>query len=249
MRFIYNVLAVFAVAPSAWGAPSTNHGHGSAKPAAFFLAGDSTTATGGGWGDGFLNYTVKAPAFAINYGHSGATTVSFRNGGDWATVLSQVSKYTETNEVFFGHNDQKPAANISIDQFAANLATFTDDVKALGGIPILVSSLTRRSFSGSPPRVIENLSNERNATLSVASTTNTRVIDLNRASTDYVNALGNSSWVYNLSEKDYTHLNERGSVVFGRLVSDLLVEKYEDIKEWTVPNKTLSTLIHSGLLG
>lgn len=46
------------------------------KPAAFFLAGDSTTAVqstgGGGWGNGFLNTTLKNGATGKNYGHNGA---------------------------------------------------------------------------------------------------------------------------------------------------------------------------------
>ena len=36
----------------------------------------------------------------------------------------------------FGHNDQKVAANISLAQYTANLETFTDEVKAAGGIPV-----------------------------------------------------------------------------------------------------------------
>lgn len=67
-------------------------------PAAFLLAGDSTTAvqnaalTGGGWGDGFLA-TLRNGAGGINYGHDGTTTVSFVSGGDWANVLASVEKY------------------------------------------------------------------------------------------------------------------------------------------------------------
>lgn len=64
------------------------------KPAAFFLAGDSTTAVqstnGGGWGNGFLETTLQNGATGKNYGHNGATTVSFREGGDWDTVLQDV---------------------------------------------------------------------------------------------------------------------------------------------------------------
>lgn len=76
--------------------PSRPHG----KPAYFVLAGDSTTAVDGGWGDGFLNTTLRRPAGGINLGHSGATTVSFRDGGDWAAVLKQVESHTESHEVF-----------------------------------------------------------------------------------------------------------------------------------------------------
>jgi len=74
------------------------------KPAYFLLAGDSTTAVqssgGGGWGNGFLNYTLCAPASGQNFGHNGATTVSFREGGDWGRVLDQVDVHKNDSEVF-----------------------------------------------------------------------------------------------------------------------------------------------------
>jgi hypothetical protein len=61
----------------------------------FILAGDSTTAKqsdgGGGWGDGFLR-SLQPPSGGTNYGHNGATTVSFRSGGDWGKVISEVKK-------------------------------------------------------------------------------------------------------------------------------------------------------------
>ncbi len=78
------------------------------KPAYFLLAGDSTTATqratntsdGGGWGDGFLNYTLKCNSKGENFGHNGATTASFRAGGDWANVLAQVNQRKQNHNVY-----------------------------------------------------------------------------------------------------------------------------------------------------
>ena len=74
------------------------------RPAFFVLAGDSTTTTqnsgGGGWGAGFLNDTLRAPASGKNCGHNGRTTVSFREGGDWALVLDSVEQHKDANEVF-----------------------------------------------------------------------------------------------------------------------------------------------------
>lgn len=82
----------------------------------------------------------------------------------------------------------------------------------------------------------------------MADSLGSRFIDLNRASTDYVNAIGpNASWAYNYLPDDRTHLNDWGSVVFGRLVSDLLVEKYDDIAVWTKPNATLSEALREGI--
>jgi hypothetical protein len=91
-------------------------------PAYFLLAGDSTTApqnaakTGGGWGDGFLNFTLKQGAGGKNYGHNvfdmdeavlinadskqGATTVSYRNGGDWTNILNDLKSHTGSYSVY-----------------------------------------------------------------------------------------------------------------------------------------------------
>lgn len=220
------------------------------KAAYFVLAGDSTTAVGGGWGDGFLETTLLAPAAGINLGHSGATTVSFRAGGDWGTVLSEIKSHTATHNVFvtiqFGHNDQKAPTGITITDYANNLRAFAEEVTSALATPILVTPLTRRTFSGGV--VVENLSNERKATIEVAEGLGVGFIDLNQASTDYVNAIGGTAAdSYNLAQGDRTHLNAWGGVVFGRMVSDLLVEKFEDVKAWTVANETLSGLIRDGV--
>ena len=231
------------------------------KPPFFLLAGDSTTANqssnGGGWGAGFLNFTLKSPASGINYGHNGATTVSFRNGGDWDTVLSQVDSHKDDYEVFvtiqFGHNDQKSTSGITLEEYKTNLGQFVEDVSEQGGESILVTPLTRRQFSGDPPTIVENLAEQRSATIEVAKAKDSKYIDLNLASEEYCNAIGpEASWKYNLvnatNEGDRTHLNAWGSVVFGRLVSDLLVEKYGSVfQEWTVANSTLSEDLGEGI--
>ncbi|EOD43607.1 putative gdsl-like lipase acylhydrolase protein [Neofusicoccum parvum UCRNP2] len=196
-------------------------------PAAFFLAGDSTTATAGGWGDGFLASTLINGAWGTNFAKSGATTVSFRNGGYWDQTIEAVKNVTANGEytawvtIQFGHNDQKAEAGISLEQFSANLGTFVDEVRAAGGNPILVSSLSRRGYSGG--RIVENLANETAAALAVADEKGALAINLNRASTDYLNAIGSAdAWTYNLTPDDRTHLNDAGAVVFGNMIAWLL---------------------------
>jgi lysophospholipase L1-like esterase len=107
-------------------------------PPFFLLAGDSTTHSTQGWGDGFINTTILSPAKGINYGHSGATIPSFKSGGDWATVLSQVKKYKSKYAVMvtiqFGHNDQKSAD--TEDAFSDNLKGLVQDVNSAGGTPV-----------------------------------------------------------------------------------------------------------------
>lgn len=69
------------------------------KPPAFFLAGDSTTTINAGWGDGFLD-TLKSPAWGINNGQSGATTLSYRQGGYWSNITAHVEEYAKEFDTY-----------------------------------------------------------------------------------------------------------------------------------------------------
>ena len=154
---------------------------------------------------------------------------------------------------------------MTLDQYTANLEAFAKEVTSIGAIPvraspflslpglttqqILVTPLTRRSYtSTTPPTIIQDLSTQRNLTLTAAYATRSRHIDLNGASVRYCDAIGpDNAWKYNLNPDDRTHLNDWGSVVFGRLVSDLLAKAYIDVAAVTRPNRTLSEEIWEGV--
>lgn len=105
----------------------------------FILAGDSTTAINGGWGDGLLALT-QSSASGINHAKSGATTVSFRSSGRWAAVLASIAQTKATYQpivtIQFGHNDQKAEAGISLAQFQANMEKLAREVISAGGTPV-----------------------------------------------------------------------------------------------------------------
>jgi lysophospholipase L1-like esterase len=129
----------------------------------------------------------------------------------------------------FGHNDQKENAHISISEYKKNLAAFASEVRSAGGTPVLVTPLTRRTFKGG--KVVENLTEQRSATIAAATGGGYKYIDLNLASTKYVNDIGQSKAMqYNLAEKDYTHLNTKGSELFGQMVANLLVNRFPDLE-------------------
>ncbi|PVH97766.1 carbohydrate esterase family 12 protein [Periconia macrospinosa] len=222
-----------------------------AKPLYWLLAGDSTTAPDGGWGDAFLSTTVASDSSGHNYGHSGATTASFRASGNWTSVTRDINTYKSDYQVFvtiqFGHNDQKNTSGVSLSQYKENLLNFVKETTTAGGHPILVTPLTRRNFQ-SDGKVAENLATQRNITIEVATYSKTKYIDLNKASETYVNAIGkDAASKYNLAAGDWTHLNEWGGVVFARIVSDLLVEKYPvEFEAHTKANDTLSDIIKAG---
>lgn len=203
-----------------------------------------------GWGDGFLNTTLKIGATGKNYGHNGATTISFRDGGDWAKVLAAAKNAKTSYEPYvtiqFGHNDQKPEKNISMAQLTANLIKFVTEVRAVPATPILITSISRRSFSNG--KVKENLADVTAAAKEAASKSGASIIDLNGASTKYLNAIGEAkAATYNLKPTDYTHLNSEGSVVFGNMVAILIDQALPDLQTYVVPQKDIKKAIDAGV--
>ncbi|KAM0354922.1 hypothetical protein ACHAPU_000760 [Fusarium lateritium] len=216
-----------------------------AKPPQFFLIGDSTVAVDGGWGDGFLSY-LNAPAEGDNRGVSGSTTVSWKSSGRWDKLLQDIStakaEFEPVVTIQFGHNDQKVMA---LDAFHTNLVDIGNAIKEAGGVPIFITSLTRRTFQNG--EVVQNLKDWAAETISAAGDVGAEYLELNKASTDYVNSIGEeNSQYYNWGEGDRTHLNPAGEIVFGRMVLDLLLEKREDFLPYFTSNEALSDKIHKG---
>ncbi|CAL3966998.1 unnamed protein product [Diplocarpon coronariae] len=189
-----------------------------ALPPTFLLAGDSTTAkttaTGGGWGDGFLS-TLVGGATGVNFGRNGATTESFVANGVWAKVIDEIKKqkaaYTPYVTLQFGHNDQKTEKNISVEKYSANLKALAGEVTAAGGTPILGGAIS------------PDLAAQVTATLQVARDIGSAYIDLNAASTKYLNAIGEQkARTYDLRNGDATHLNAQAGKVFGNMASQLI---------------------------
>lgn len=135
-------------------------------------------------------------------------------------------------------------------QFEENLTNFVSDVRVAGGTPILVTSLSRRSWSTSTGQVALNLAVQVNATLRVAAATGAAFIDLNKYSTAYLNAIGqDNAWTYNLNPTDRTHLNWVGSVVFGNLVGNLIEESSirKKVEDWIRLDKKVVKALKAGV--
>ncbi|KAJ6008388.1 SGNH hydrolase [Penicillium herquei] len=228
-----------------------------AKPAAFYLAGDSTTAAqssgGGGWGVGFLE-TLANGAIGVDLGYNGDTTATFVSGGAWANVIDAVTRSKASFQPYvtiqFGHNDQKSTSGVTLAEYATNLENMAQAVLSAGGIPILVTPLSRRTFNSTTGLVIEDLATQRNITITVSESIGVNYIDLNEASTRYLDSIGASdSASYNRVATDYTHLNPTGSVVFGNMVSWLLLSSTKlgvDLQHYTFPNSEIIAAIKNG---
>ncbi|KAJ5260589.1 SGNH hydrolase [Penicillium angulare] len=223
------------------------------KPAAFYLAGDSTTAAqssdGGGWGVGFLK-TLEHGAIGTDLGYNGDTTASFVSGGAWANVIDAVTRSTSLFQPYFGHNDQKTDFGVTLAEYAINLENMAQAVVSAGGIPIFVTPLSGRTFNSTTGLVIEDLATQRNITIAVAESIRIDCIDLNKASTQYLDAIGaTDSATYNRVTIDYTHLSPTGSVLFGNMVSWLLLTSTSlgaDLQDYTIPSPQIVVAIKNG---
>ncbi|KAK7403702.1 hypothetical protein QQX98_010505 [Neonectria punicea] len=227
------------------------------KSPIFFLAGDSTTKGDGGWGSGFLP-TLKSPAWGLNFAVQGTTTRSFVRGGYWANVTDHTAKYAAKHDIYvtisFGHNDQKSGSGVNTTQYKANLIELGTTIKELGGRPLYVTSLSRRVFPADQPHnTTDSLHDQRLLAIEAAQETDSTFIDLNAASLEYLNQIGAAdaqkfNWGENgTTGADRTHLNPLGSIVFGRMVADLVEKALPGLQPWINENKTLSYDIWHGI--
>lgn len=202
-------------------------------PVKIVLVGDSTVATGGGWGPGFC--AVMTPnVTCIDDALNGRSSKSFIDEGAWKKALDEHGDYYL---IQFGHNDQKPDAARHTDaegSFKDYLQRYIDDVEKIGAVPVLVTSLSRRTMKDG--KVVEDLKDYAKATREVGAKNFLTVIDLNAISTamlnrmtqqeaDKFNAVGQEKErvAVGKSTTDRTHLNPYGQKVFGRIVADQLV--------------------------
>ena len=202
-------------------------------PVKIVLVGDSTVATGGGWGPGFCK--VMTPnVTCVDLALNGRSTKSFVDEGAWAKALAEKGDYYL---IQFGHNDQKPAEKLHTDadgSFQTYLKRYCADVRAIGGVPVLVTSLSRRTFRDGT--VLEDLKDYANATRKVGAELDLTVVDLNSMSTALLNHMTqaqadefdavthpDATAENKTPALDRTHLNPHGQEVFGRMVADALV--------------------------
>jgi lysophospholipase L1-like esterase len=203
-------------------------------PVKIVLVGDSTVATEGGWGPGFcavMSKNVTCVDLALN----GRSTKSFRDEGAWAKALAEKGDYYL---IQFGHNDQKPDEARHTDPettYAEQIRRYIREARAVGGVPVVLSPLARRTFKEGKPSN-EDLRLYANAARRVAAEEDVTFIDLLSLSTavlakmtqeeaDTFNATGHADARAESGKAaiDRTHLDDKGKAVFGRIVADNLV--------------------------
>ncbi len=219
------------------------------KPVRLLLVGDSTMASNSGYGDAFCARVNRANT-CLNLAKGGRSSGSFRAEGRWDEVeglLRGSAAYRSTYVLIqFGHNDQpgKPGRSTDLQtEFPVNMARYVREVRALGGIPVLLTPLTRRSFTQG---VLENtLQPWADVIRTTAAQQQAALLDLNADSYAAVQAMGEDAADTlavaprpdTLSEAalasgkvelagaaksafDRTHVGSKGAALFSRMVMD-----------------------------
>jgi lysophospholipase L1-like esterase len=203
-------------------------------PVKIVLVGDSTVNAGGGWGKGFC--AIMTPnVTCINEALNGRSSKSFIDEGAWKKALGDHGDYYL---IQFGHNDMKgkgPERETDPETtFAENIRRYIRDARAIGAVPVVVTSLSRRNYRDGV--LVQDLKDYSAAAKRVGMEENVTVIDLNAMSTkllegmpqaqaDEFNATGHEDQraENKKSPVDRTHLNAKGQALFGRMVADTLV--------------------------
>jgi lysophospholipase L1-like esterase len=204
-------------------------------PFKIVLVGDSTVAEEGGWGPGFCA-TLTPNVHCVDLARNGRSTKSYIDEGLWAQALAEHGQYYF---IQFGHNDQKPAPALHTDPettFAANLYRFVSEVRGIGGIPILVTPLSRRNYRDGALIQDDGLGDYAAAMQRVAQEDDVTVVDLlsmsrrllssmDQQQADQFNAQTHpdAKAENGATKPDRTHLNERGKQIFGTLVADNVI--------------------------
>jgi lysophospholipase L1-like esterase len=200
-----------------------------ANPLVVYLAGDSTVcdqpaAPYAGWGQ-LLPARVRSGAVIANYGDSGESSGSFLAN---STLFPTMRPLVRTNDLVliqFGHNDKTTTASA----FRANLTSMIDQVRARGGVPVLVTPPVRRLFSGTQLTATALHVNELGVNLpaemrGLAAARSVPLIDLTARSEALVESLGptNSARLYLTQATDgvadNTHFSSYGAGQMAELV-------------------------------
>jgi len=203
-------------------------------PATIVLVGDSTVATEGGWGPGFCA-DLAANVTCVDDALNGRSSKSFIDEGAWAKALARHGDYYLFQ---FGHNDEKPDPARHTDPdttYAANLRRYINDVKAIGGIPVIVSPLARRTFKDGKPSnddlklyadAAQRVAEQENVTfINLLAMSNALLSHMTQEQADGFDAVGHADQraENGKAQIDRTHLDEAGKKVFGRMIADNIV--------------------------
>ena len=202
--------------------------------ATFWLIGDSTVASGSGWGDS-LQPLLSAGATVMNRAQSGASSKSFYEASDcWSQGTDAVLPHIAAGDyvfIQFGHNDEKTDSRYTdpgvppdyLGTFRDYLEKYIADVRAAGAIPVLITPVSRMVFSASGDLLRTH--GVYPASVKQAGSANAVVVlDLEEKSYEVFQALGQAQTLelYSFNDNsDFTHFPPEKAWRVAEMVAEL----------------------------
>lgn len=226
-----------------------------------------------------LSLYVRHEVKIHNYAQPGRSTKSFIDQGHLKRIEKEIG-FKDFLFIEFGHNDEKA---FDKDRYTTPFGTYKENLKkmvavakAVGAIPVLMSSPERRCFMDAsnawndptmdpktPYMLLPSAHTEyAEATRQVAEEEGVAYIDLFTKSRELIEKAGPvqaSRWYMNIAKGDYpaypnglldnTHLNSHGAAIFAGLVAEGLRElggEYEQLLTANIREKKVFTPLVEG---
>ena len=207
-----------------------------------FIMGDSTCKQNNfltypqfGWGQ-LLHLFVKEDVLVFDYAENGRSTKSFIDEGRFERILNEM-KPGDFVICQFGHNDEKiqdpTRYTAPFASYQDNLDYFAKNVEAKGGHIVFATSITRHKFVDGV--CINTHGDYPKAMLEYAKKTNHTCVDMNQATIDLYNEIGEEESskfhmifgagkysLYPEGKDDHSHLVFNGALTIAKLFVDLI---------------------------
>lgn len=186
-----------------------------------FLIGDSTMCDQGSepfnsWGQMITRFFQPVVAVA-NHAESGETIAASLGEKRFDKIWS-VMKKGDYLFVQFGHNDMKDKATNALETYTGNLRKVVDEARNHGGIPVLCTSVSRRSFDDGG-KIVNSFNGYPDAVRLVAREKNVPLIDLQQMGAAFYEALGpEASHRAFANARENTHHSDYGSYEIAQCV-------------------------------
>ena len=203
-----------------------------------YILGDSTVCDQprepwNSWGQMLPRFFTDQVAVA-NHAESGESLRSSLGAHRLDKVLS-VMKNGDYLFIQYGHNDMKEKGNGvgAFTTYAADLKRFVKGAKSRGGIPVLITSMNRKSLDSSS-KIKNTLGDYPEAVRRVAKEENVALIDLNAMSATLYEALGPKD--IGKAFQDGTHHNNYGSYELAKCIIEGIRQDHLAIAKFIAPD-------------
>ncbi len=187
-----------------------------------YLLGDSTVCDQpkepyNSWGQ-MLTRFLKPQVAVSNGAESGDSIAPALGAGRFDKFWKQM-KAGDYLFIQFGHNDMKSNAPNALETYTNNMRMAVDETRARGGIPVLVTSVSRRTFNATGDAIDDSFKGYTQAVREVAKEKNVAMIDLQNMGAAFYLALGpEKSHQAFATPQEGTHHNDYGSYEIAKCV-------------------------------